>query len=723
MEPDQKISEVENIEEKKDKEEEEININGNQEKKNTEKDLEKLRRLSNKVKTYSNKHAIKVIKNKRYYDQLANSITYKYNKKPKTCSLYQLFTSELFTMEFILEYLIQKEDEYLIDFLINLLFEKFGDKTYFYLPQLCSLTRAKKYCSTIESYLIIHSAEDTMFAVSAHWIFKSYCDDFNQNSKRFTKLIQNIESMMINGIKIKDSKIELNDDFFLNKGRKEDQFENTLEFFAKLNKICLKLKTIKTDIQPINNNITPLELLKQRRKKYLMEKINICNENNIMKTMKGLKNYNPYIGIILPFETKQRKIIVNFLPEYSFCFATKERIPVKLTMECIDADELNENIEIPEKFFIQKSNTLINDAANQILNEENNIVDMNKETKNEMTMEDKAKVQKILENIKYENEHPNEEFKAPIETIPQEKFSDPKENIEKIFNPFISLWSNTEKIIKEKSMFKQFKSLSVVSFIAKSKDDLRQEVMTMQLIKKCDEIFKSESIPLKLHPYEILVTSASSGIIEFIPDTISIDSLKKKLLECNVTFEEFFKRHFGDMFEECQKNFAESLAAYSLVSYLFAIKDRHNGNILLKNDGTIIHIDFGFILGISPGGNMNFENAPFKITKDYIRLMEGIDSSIFCYFKSLFMRGLFALRKNINVFIHLIEGMGIGVPMPCFNGRNLKDITNAVKERALVKFSEVEIVPIVNTLFERAINSWRTYQYDIFQKLTNNIQP
>ena len=69
--------------------------------------------------------------------------------------------------------------------------------------------------------------------------------------------------------------------------------------------------------------------------------------------------------------------------------------------------------------------------------------------------------------------------------------------------------------------------MSIVSFIIKANDDLRQEVMTMQLIKKYDEIFKSENIPLRLHPYEIIITSNSSGLIEFIPDTISFDALKK----------------------------------------------------------------------------------------------------------------------------------------------------------------------------------------------------
>ena len=84
------------------------------------------------------------------------------------------------------------------------------------------------------------------------------------------------------------------------------------------------------------------------------------------------------------------------------------------------------------------------------------------------------------------------------------------------------------------------------------------------------------------------------------------------------------------------------MAAYSIISYLLQIKDRHNGNILIDSKGRIIHIDFGFILCTSPG-NINFEKEPFKLTSEYLDLMNGRASDLYNYYKNLMFRGFKAL--------------------------------------------------------------------------------
>jgi len=49
---------------------------------------------------------------------------------------------------------------------------------------------------------------------------------------------------------------------------------------------------------------------------------------------------------------------------------------------------------------------------------------------------------------------------------------------------------------------------------------------------------------------------------------------------------------------------------------------------MIKNDGSIFHIDLTFIFGSGPGG-ISFESAPFKMTKEYVKILEGFESDYF----------------------------------------------------------------------------------------------
>jgi phosphatidylinositol kinase/protein kinase (PI-3 family) len=129
------------------------------------------------------------------------------------------------------------------------------------------------------------------------------------------------------------------------------------------------------------------------------------------------------------------------------------------------------------------------------------------------------------------------------------------------------------------------------------------------------------------------------------------------------------------------------LAGYCIYTYLLQIKDRHNGNILLDALGHIIHIDFGFMLCISPGG-INFENAPFKLTTEYVELMGGLNSEKFTYFKLLMWKGFMELRKYADSICYLLQIMMEESDLPCFSDFNINIFRSRFKEN----YSEAEMI-------------------------------
>lgn len=152
--------------------------------------------------------------------------------------------------------------------------------------------------------------------------------------------------------------------------------------------------------------------------------------------------------------------------------------------------------------------------------------------------------------------------------------------------------------------------------------------------------------------------SNDSGLIEPILNTVSLHQLKK--LNCQMTLLQYFEQEFGPQDSEAfliaQKNFVQSCAAYCLVSYLVQVKDRHNGNILLSREGHLIHIDFGFMLSISPR-NLGFETSPFKLTPEFVEVIGGKNSIMYKEFKTLILQGLIASRKHMDKIVNLVEIM------------------------------------------------------------------
>ena len=596
-------------------------------------------------------------------------------------------------------------------------------------------------------------------------------NQFNQLQKEETN--NNISNYFCSFKKTK----EKNEDIipFSEKQSRLLYFNICKEFYSSLKFMCEDLKNYPKENDERKNKF--MEYIKNFNQN--IKKQRIDNEENLLNYPSFFGIILPF-NDSSSTEDIDSNLIVRIIPEQSFCFSSKSRVFTKICAECIQVKELKNT-----EYFIHKSlkiNETPNKTNNfyksfTLMEQEKNEFHLNKfldsgyqrkkTTKNVRQLsfinhniysnihsksmkfnnlsyineeEDKAdKLRNFLYNInktikeekenkiksQNKNEIKNNEITNIniIKEVKNELIDEceilPEIN-EELKNVFGKPMNILKKEMQQKSPFKKCKTFKLVNFIAKANDDLRQDLLAMQLIKFFDKIFKEEKIPLHLRPYEILITSSNSGLIEFLENTASIARIKKKMPTSSKNLFLFYKKYFNENLKEAQINFTRSLAAYSLICYYLQIKDRHNGNILIDMYGNIIHIDFGFILGTSPGG-INFEKAPFKLTKEYVEIMGGIKSFYYKMYKDLMVKGMIACKKYVENFICIVEIMSKGSNMPCFEGKNIQEILKKFRERFYIKKKDEDFIKIVDDLIDLSYDNFRTNQYDNYQKITNGI--
>ncbi|KAI0256711.1 kinase-like protein [Lactifluus subvellereus] len=301
---------------------------------------------------------------------------------------------------------------------------------------------------------------------------------------------------------------------------------------------------------------------------------------------------------------------------------------------------------------------------------------------------------------------------------------------------FSESWSAKKSRVRQESPYGHLGMILIanwdcLSVIVKTGGDLRQEQLAVQLIQEFRRIWKEENCQCWARHFRILITGGSSGLVETITDAVSIHSIKKAEYARrlaggqlgHVSLVDHFKNAFGDpssaKFARAQRNFAVSLAGYSVITYLLQIKDRHNGNILLDRDGHLIHIDFGFMLSNSPG-NIGFEAAPFKLPLEYVEVLGGADGEPLREFRKLFHEGFEAARKHCDRIVTMVELMQKDSTLPCFAASG--DQTAAqLRERFQQGLTHPLVAEHVDKLIDTSLGSTWTRLYDSYQYYSQSI--
>ncbi|KAM9243468.1 phosphatidylinositol 4,5-bisphosphate 3-kinase catalytic subunit delta isoform 4-T4 [Dugong dugon] len=256
-----------------------------------------------------------------------------------------------------------------------------------------------------------------------------------------------------------------------------------------------------------------------------------------------------------------------------------------------------------------------------------------------------------------------------------------------------------------------------VGIIFKNGDDLRQDMLTLQMIQLMDVLWKQEGLDLRMTPYGCLSTGDRTGLIEVVlhSDTIANIQLNKSNMAATAAFNKdallnwLKSKNPGEALDRAIEEFTLSCAGYCVATYVLGIGDRHSDNIMIRESGQLFHIDFGHFLGnFKTKFGINRERVPFILTYDFVHVIQQgktNNSEKFERFRGYCEKAYTILRRHGLLFLHLFALMrAAGLPeLSCS-----KDIQYLKDSLALGK-TEEEALKHFRVKFNEALReSWKT---------------
>lgn len=205
-----------------------------------------------------------------------------------------------------------------------------------------------------------------------------------------------------------------------------------------------------------------------------------------------------------------------------------------------------------------------------------------------------------------------------------------------------------------------------INVMFKVGEDLRQDMLALQMIRIMDRIWLQEGLDLRIVHFKCISTGKDKGMVELVP---SSDTLRKIQVEYGVTgsfkdkpLAEWLRKYnpAEDEYDKASENFIYSCAGCCVATYVLGICDRHNDNIMLRSTGHMFHIDFGKFLGHAQMfGSFKRDRAPFVLTSDMAYVINGGErpTSRFQLFVDLCCQAYNLIRKHSGLFLNLLSLM------------------------------------------------------------------
>ncbi|PIK56433.1 hypothetical protein BSL78_06677 [Apostichopus japonicus] len=261
-------------------------------------------------------------------------------------------------------------------------------------------------------------------------------------------------------------------------------------------------------------------------------------------------------------------------------------------------------------------------------------------------------------------------------------------------------------------------TLEVNGFKTQVGEDMRQDMLTMQMIRIMDKLWLSEGLDLRMVVFRCMPTGPGCGLVELVPNS---ETLRKIQVEHGVTgsFKDkplalWLQKHNPTEleYEKAVENFTYSCAGYCVATYVLGVGDRHNDNIMITKTGHTFHVDFGKFLGnLQMFGNIKRDRTPFVLSSDMAYVINGGDkpTSRFQEFVDLCCEAFNLVRKHAHVFLNLFGLMlNTGISQ-LSTTEDLKYVLDALRPEA----TDAEATTMFTRFIEASLGS-RATQINFF---------
>ena len=268
-----------------------------------------------------------------------------------------------------------------------------------------------------------------------------------------------------------------------------------------------------------------------------------------------------------------------------------------------------------------------------------------------------------------------------------------------------------------------------IYLLYKRGDDLRQDMLALQMIRIMDKIWKENGLDLRMNPYKCMSTDRAEGIIEVVTEAQTIANIHRRkgilpaLRYRKETLLDWLKEHNTSeaSLRKAIHEFTLSCAGYCVATYVLGVMDRHSDNIMVMKTGQLFHIDFGHILGhYKEKFGIRRDRQPFVLTHDFIYVITNgskTRSDEFDSFKNYCEEAFMILRRHGSFIISLFAMM-VSTGLPELQS---VDKLNYLKESLQLDLTEEKARQHLRSKFAEALaNAWATAVNWTFHSMAKN---